>query len=247
VTYIPDSEKSVTSRHIGSRAYAGINRSEFRQCPQTRVLRLPMRRPRHSSDAPGRIEASGQKETFSIALHSSKCRWRMLAAMLFMMSVRMTMKCLRRLARFIALAHLSSSAFGSEVAWSVLEERNPLSGGVLGVAEVELDTMKIMVRCESSQNWVEVRLFADRNLDAYSQQVTWQFDRAANRSAFWNRSPNGRSLIAPMNLRNEFIRGLRQHRMLNLTLQKDTGDIEQFTMPLNGSSAAIATAMRSCE
>jgi hypothetical protein len=116
-----------------------------------------------------------------------------------MMSSRSAMKCLKDLAKLLALAHLSSSALSAEVVWSVSGGAQSPQWGVLGVAQVEVDAMKIMVRCESSQKWVEVRLFLDRNLDTYSQQVTWQFDRTANRSASWNRSPNGRSLIAPMN------------------------------------------------
>ncbi len=171
----------------------------------------------------------------------------MLAALLSTMSGRLTMKCLKSLVRLLAVAHLSSSAYGAEAVWTASEERNPLSGGVLGVAQVKANAMKLMVRCESSQKWVEVRLFSDRDLDAYSQQLTWQFDRTANRSASWSRSPNGRSLVAPMKLQAEFIRRLRAHRVLHLSLENDTGNTEQFAIPLTGSSAAIAKAVRNCE
>lgn len=175
----------------------------------------------------------------------------MLTAMFFMLPRRPIMDYMKSLLRFVAVAHLSSSAFGAEIAWSVTEERNPLSGGVLGVAQVQVDTVKIMVRCESSQKWIEVRVFPDRDIEVYGQQLTWQFDRTPERSASWMWSPNGRSLIAPLELQDEFIRRLRAHRVLNLSLQRDagegdTGEVEQFAVPLNGSSAAIARAVRSC-
>ncbi len=162
-------------------------------------------------------------------------------------SGRLPKERMKSFVKLIAIAHLSASAFSAEAVWSVTEERNPLDGGILGVAQVEVDELRIMVRCESAQKWIEARLFSDHDLEAYSQQLTWQFDGTAIRSASWGRSPNGRSLIAPLQVQSEFIRGLRAHRTLELSLQHRAGHMEHVSIPLNGSSAAIGRAVSSCQ
>ncbi len=144
---------------------------------------------------------------------------------------------IRRLTAWMLL--LSSSVFAADQSWQSTEQPDPINGGTLAIAETATENARIMVRCESSRRWLEVRVFLDQPVA--DPAVTWQFDATFPRSQRWLRSPNNLSLILPQGNRDDFIFRLQAYRTLLLTI-----DGAQLRVPLNGSAKAIAQATSSC-
>lgn len=134
---------------------------------------------------------------------------------------------------------LAGPALAQESSWQSTEQRDPINGGTLSIAERQVEGARIMVRCESSGRWLEVRVFFDQPVAEPS--VTWQFDQTYPRTQRWLRSPNNLSLIVPQSLRDDFLFRLQVYRNLALTV-----DGRQLRIPLNGSARAIAQATATC-
>lgn len=121
---------------------------------------------------------------------------------------------------------------------------DPVNGGSLGVAQIDTPQATLAVRCNGATRLSEVRLFypdAD-NVEA----VRWRFDNSRARTGRWLASPNGRSLVVPPVLQDEFLRGLRVGRQLKLQLTSADGATTDLALPLNESAVAIYHALVPC-
>ena len=138
-------------------------------------------------------------------------------------------------------------ATGDEKAWQFSQEPNPVSGGTIYRAQAELPELRASVRCSSINPRIEVRFFMSRDRLERFDSVRWQFDGTRSRSDKWPRSSNGRSLILPSQSRDSFLRKLKAHNFLYLTITSTDGDDTPLEIPLSGSSAAISRVTDHCK
>ncbi len=140
----------------------------------------------------------------------------------------------------------AAAAAATGPSWGSSELIDPIYGGSLKLARIDTGDVEAVVRCSRGAGYSEVRFFLDPELVASSDSVAWQFDGDAARTAAWDRSANGRSLVVPVAMQNAFIERLKDGRMLRLYLKDARGDKRKLDVPLRGSGRAITAAMQDC-
>lgn len=130
--------------------------------------------------------------------------------------------------------------------WEARTIPNPVTGGVVNLAEVEVRDVKVSVRCDTPGGLTSVRFFLDSGVVKATGESIWQFDSQPPEVGRWIRSANWASLVVPVAIQERFIRRLKAYRTLLITLRDGRGGDFSAVIPLQGSSEVISKALRDC-
>lgn len=141
----------------------------------------------------------------------------------------------------------------SETDWLVQRYSDPMhKAGVVAstsqdseIEDTGFPTVSVVVRCWSATNELDVR-FVTRDSGSFtSDEVRWQFDKGANRSARWRMSPRGNAMVVTDPTRRELLQGMRTGKELNLFLPLN--EEHRYRFSLAGSSHSIGEVQTLCQ
>lgn len=138
-----------------------------------------------------------------------------------------------------------------ETDWLVQRYADPMhKAGVVASTgqESEIDDalppVSVVVRCWSATNEIDVRFMTHDGRSFTSDEVRWQFDRGANRSARWRLSPRGNAMVVTDATRRDLLQGMRNGKELVLFLPLNQE--QRYRFSLAGSSRSIGEIQTLC-
>jgi len=140
----------------------------------------------------------------------------------------------------------------SSTNWLVQRYSDPMhkAGFVASTSQVSdaednrSEQITVIVRCWSATREIDVRFMTDDDRRFTSDEVRWQFDKGALRTAQWRTSPRGNAMVVPEPTRRDLLRGMRNGRTLVVYLQLN--EDHRYRIELAGASASIGEVETDC-
>ncbi len=137
--------------------------------------------------------------------------------------------------------------------WQVQRYTDPMhKAGVVAstsqssaVEDNDFPKITVVVRCWSATQEIDVRFMTDDDRRFTSDDVKWQVDRNAPRSARWRTSPRGNAIVVPERMRRDMLRGMRKGK--ELILQVQLSEDRRYRISLAGSSVSIGEVESGCQ